>query len=120
MDNTLWEVIDRMTESTRAGNLVWEDVSSLSAGDRFRVNFGDTVVDIRQGERVEHSDEFGQVHVGYIRFQVLNDKGFIVDSVEHDIGTTWYQKLSTLLDAARGSGRRRKAVLEKLLTTLSK
>lgn len=120
MDNALWDVIDRLTENTRSGKLIWEDISSLSAGDRFRVNFGDTVVDIREGERVEQSDEFGQVHVSYIRFQVLNDQGFIVDSVEQDIGTSWYKKLSALLDAARGSGRRRKAVLEKLLTTLSK
>ena len=120
MDNVLRELVERLSDQTRAGKIVWEDVSTLSAGDRFRVNFGDAVVDIRQGERVEQSDEYGLVHVSYIRLQVLNDRGFIVDSTEQDVGTPGYSKLSTLLDAARGSGRQRKAVLEKLLTTLSK
>ncbi len=120
MDNEFAEVIDRLVAQTHAGKVSWEDLSSLSAGDEFRVNFGDVIVEVRQGERIERTDDDSKQYVGYIRVQILNDRGFVVAKTEQDIGQPFYGKLAELLEAARGSGRRRRAVFERLLTTLSK
>ncbi len=119
MDNEFAEVIDRLVAQTRAGKVQWEDLSSLSGGDEFRVNFGDAVVEVRQGERIERTDEEKQ-YVEYIRVQILNDRGFVVAKSEQDVGHPFHGKLSELLEAARASGRRRRAVFDRLLTTLSK
>lgn len=120
MDKVLAEVVDRLISQTRAGKVQWEDVSTMSGGERFRVNFGDMLVDVREGERVEQSDLHGETHVSYIRVQVLNDRGFVVASAEHDIGGPYHRKLGELLDTARASARRREALLENLLQRLGK
>ncbi len=119
MDNDLLELVGKLIEQTRSGKYQWEDVSSLSGGDRFRLNFGDVVVALQDGDRKVWSDEGEEHFVPEYRVEVLNNRGFVVAEMEHYAGKP-FDNLAELFRLARSSARNRRQVMSNLLERIGR
>lgn len=120
MDNDLVELVGKLTEQTNAGKFQWEDVSTHSGGDRFRLNFGDVVVTIQDGDRKQWTDEGEEYFAPLYRMQVLNNRGFVVVESELVSGEKSFDQLAELFQLARSSARNRRHVLSSLLERISR
>ena len=120
MDNDLLDLIDRLTHQTGSGRVQWEDASTLSGGERFRLNFGDAVVEVLDGEATQWTADGEGREVPMCRVQVLNSRGFVVAEQELNLGAPLYGKLTGLFEAARSSARNRRQVISNLLERIGR
>lgn len=120
MDKDLLELVDVLIKRTGSPSVMWEDASTLSGGERFRLNFGDVVVEISDGEatRWREEDE-SQVYPMY-RLQIINSRGFIVAEQELAECDHLYGKLAALFDSARSNSRRRGEVISGLINRIGR
>jgi len=120
MDKDLLELVDVLIRRSGSPNVQWEDASTLSGGERFRLNFGDTVVEISDGEVTRWRDEDeGRLFPMY-RLQVLNNRGFVVAEQELAECDPMYGKLDTLFETARSNSRKRENVISNLLDRIGR
>lgn len=119
MDDKLYRVLLKLLDQTIAGKVKWDDASKLSEGEKFRVSFGDAIVEIWDGEVSTHDDEYGEVHERKFDAHVLNPQGLVVTQqvFTTDMGQL-YRTAERLFLAARSSARRTDAVLDSLLQKL--
>ncbi len=120
MDKDLLELVEKLVEQTRSRNFQWEDVSSLSGGERFRLNFGDVVVAIEDGEVTRWRDEDESQQFPMHRLQILNNRGFVVAEQELAECDHQFGRLATLFEAARSSARKRHEVISGLLNRIGR
>lgn len=119
MDDKLYRVLLKLLEQTTSGIVKWDDASRLTEGEKFRVSFGDAIVEVWDGEVSTHDDEYGEVRERKFDAHVLNPHGLVVTQQEftRDMGQP-YQTAERLFLAARSSARRYDAVLDNLLQKL--
>lgn len=120
MEKDLLELIDRLIARSGAMAVQWEDASTLSGGERFRLNFGDVVVEVLDGETTLWKEDGEEYQMPSYRVQVLNNRGFIVAEQELSLGAPLYAKLAGLFDVARASARNRRQVLSNLLDRIGR
>ena len=119
MDDKLYRVLLKLLDQTAAGKVKWDDASRLTEGEKFRVSFGDAIVELWDKELARQSDEFGTVYDRIIVAHVLNPMGMVVAQQEFSMGMVHpYRTLEKLFLAARSSARRSDAVLDSLLQKL--
>lgn len=117
MNEDLLELINRLLRQTNSSAVQWEDASTLSGGERFRINFGDAVIEVYDGEE-QRAVEDGELYLPFYRLQVLNNRGFLVAEEEQTHEDPHYKPLRNLFQAARSSARNTRQVLGSLLQRL--
>ena len=118
MSDKLDLVIRKLKEQTASGQLKWEDASTLVSGDKFRVNFGDTVVEV-SAEEVPLVDDQGDEYTGTVyTVRVLNSKAMVVAERRVYPMSPGRQQAEELFEVARAKARNQDAVLDSLLTRL--
>ncbi len=118
MDSKLHKIVVRLLARTSQGTVVWEDASRLSEGERFRVSFGDAIIEITSGEIVGNDVELGIEYLDFVCVRVLSHKGLVVAEETFKQGEADYPAADKLFLAARSSARRSDAVLDSLLQKL--
>ena len=121
MDEKLKQVVRSLHEKTWSGKLAWDDISSLSGGDEYRVKLGNSIIEVRSGYRDDYEDAGAAIPATrYHRMLVLNSKGFVVDECDQTPADDDFQLLGSLVEAARGNARKREDTLDQLLRLLAK
>lgn len=120
MDEKLQRVVESLHEKTRNGKLKWDDISTLTGGDEYRVRLGDIIIEFRSGQREDLDDTVYLPPTPYCRILVLNTKGLIVDECDLTPSNQNYELLSELHDVIRSGTRKREDTLDQLLQLLAK
>lgn len=119
MDDKLYRVLLKLLEQTTSGKVKWDDASKLTEGEKFRVSFGDAIVEIWDEEVSSHDEEYGEIWERKFDAHVLNPHGLVVTQQEFTkVMGQPYQTVERLFLAARSSARRTDAVLDSLLQKL--
>ena len=119
MDEKLYRVLLKLLDQTVSGKIMWDDASRISEGEKFRVSFGDAIVEIWDSDVSSYDDEYGEFSERVLHAHVLNPMGLVVaqQTFSTDLGVP-YKTLEKLFLAARSSARRSDAVLDNLLQKL--